>query len=174
MTEPGAHPRAEVYLAGLLLAGRRVVVVGGGAVALRRVHQLLAAGAQVVVIAPEVAAPLREEADAGRLRWLARGYRSGDLRGAWYAVAATNDPQVNARVTAEAEAARLFCVRADESRRGTALTPAAGSAAGLRVGVVSEGDADPRRAAAARDAILTALQSGHLPVPPPSRPARRA
>ena len=44
----------EPYLAGLDLAGRRVVVVGGGSVAQRRLAGLLAAGAVVEVIAPEV------------------------------------------------------------------------------------------------------------------------
>ncbi|MDP1877803.1 MAG: NAD(P)-dependent oxidoreductase, partial [Actinomycetota bacterium] len=35
------------------LAGRRVLVVGAGGVASRRVDALLAAGADVVVVAPE-------------------------------------------------------------------------------------------------------------------------
>jgi len=167
---PGAGP--EVYLVGLLLAGRRVVVVGGGPVAARRVHRLLAAGADVVVVSPAAALPIRESADAGRLTWLNRRYQDGDLDGAWYVVAATDDPQVNAAVAGEAEAARVFCVRADHGRRGSALTPATGSALGLRVGVLSEGGPDPRRAAAARDVLLAHLESGRVPVPPPGpRPA---
>lgn len=156
----------SVYLAGLRLAGRRAVVVGGGAVATRRVRGLLAARADVVVVAPRVTQALRVPADAGRLAWLPRDYRPGDLDGAWYAVAATDAPDVNAAVVAEAEAARVFCVRADRSGQGSAVTPATGAAAGLHVGVVTEGDdPDPRRAAAARDIILAALDAGLPGVP---------
>lgn len=157
---PGGRS-SEIYLAGLLLAGRRVVVVGGGAVALRRVRGLLAAEAAVVLVSPQITPQLRELVDAGRLVWAPRRYRAGDLDAAWYAIAATDSPEVNAAVAAEAEAGRVFCVRADRSREGSALTPATGSVAGLRVGVLSDGEeAEPRRAAAARDAILAALGAG--------------
>ena len=53
-----------------------------------------------------------------------RPFRDGDLDGAWYAIAATDDPDVNAAVVAEAERRRIFCVRADVGREGTAVTPA--------------------------------------------------
>jgi len=114
----------EPYLAGLDLAGRRVVVVGGGSVAQRRLVGLLAAGADVEVVAPEVTPAV--EAMAPELTWTARAYRDGDLADAWYALAATDDPQVNAAVGAEAERARVFCVRADDAPAGSAVTPAVG------------------------------------------------
>ena len=62
------------------------------------------------------------------LRWTARPYRDGDLDGAWYAIACTDDPAVNAAVAAEAERARVFCVRADDAPAGSAVTPAVGRA----------------------------------------------
>lgn len=74
---------------------------------------------------------------------------------AWYVLAATNDPEVNARVAGAAEAARVFCVRADAARLGTAWTPAVERAAGLTVAVV--GNRDPRRSVRVRDALLAAL-----------------
>src|ERR1017187_2787195 len=92
------------------LRDRFAVVVGGGAVALRRTRALVEAGARVTIIAPET---LRELADpAGTVR--RRRYRGGDLPGAWLAHAATDDPAVNAAVAAEAERARIWCVRADD------------------------------------------------------------
>jgi len=60
----------EPYLAGLDLAGRRVVVVGGGSVAQRRFVGLLAVGAVVEVVAPEVTPAA--EAMAAELTWTAR------------------------------------------------------------------------------------------------------
>jgi uroporphyrin-III C-methyltransferase/precorrin-2 dehydrogenase/sirohydrochlorin ferrochelatase len=156
-----------VYLSGLLLAARQVVVVGGGAVALRRVTGLLDAAAQVVVVAPELVPRLRELVHAGRVSWQARPYRDGDLEGAWYAVTATGDPGVDVAVAAEAERRRVFCVRTDSSREGSALTPATGAVRGLIVGVLSAGgQADPRRAAAARSVIVAAVEAGLPGIPP--------
>ncbi len=148
----------QAYLVGLALAGRRVVVVGGGTVAQRRLPGLLAAGAAVEVIAPAVTPAVEGMASAGELRWTVRTYRDGDLDGAWYALAATDDPQVNAAVGAEAERARVFCVRADDAPAGSAVTPAVGVHDGLTVGVLAGGR--PRRSAAVRTALLEALRAG--------------
>lgn len=148
----------DPYLAGLHLAGRRVVVVGGGSVAQRRVTGLLAAGADVEVIAPAVTPAVEGMATARELRWTERPYTAGDLAGAWYVVACTDDPDVNAAVGAEAEAARVFCVRADNAPEGSAVTPATGRHDGLTVGVLA--GRRPRRAAAVRTALVEALQTG--------------
>src|SRR5690349_1502885 len=133
----------QAYLAGLVLAGRRVVVVGGGTVAQRRLPGLLAAGADVEVIAPAVTPAVEGMATARELRWTARAYRDGDLDGAWYALAATDDAAVNAAVGAEADRARVFCVRADDAPTGSAVTPAVGDHDGLSVAVLAGGR--PRR-----------------------------
>jgi uroporphyrin-III C-methyltransferase / precorrin-2 dehydrogenase / sirohydrochlorin ferrochelatase len=148
----------EPYLVGLDLHGRRVVVIGGGTVAQRRVTGLLAAGADVEVVAPEVTPAVEAMATARELRWTPRGYRDGDLDGAWYVLACTDDPAVNAAVGVEAERCRVFCVRADDARAGSAVTPAVGRHDGLTVGVLA-GRA-PRRSAAVRTALVEALQTG--------------
>ena len=114
-------PRLPVFLD---LQGRRVVLVGGGEVALRKLRDLLTAGAFPVVVAPHVETAVAELAAAGVIDWQARDYEGGDLGGAWFAVAATDDPQVNARVVAEAEAGRIWsvdCSRAEASPAGGAV-----------------------------------------------------
>ncbi|MGD1173613.1 uroporphyrinogen-III C-methyltransferase [Mycobacterium seoulense] len=145
----------NAYLAGLRLAGKKVVVVGGGTVAQRRLPLLIASGADVHVISRSATRSV--EAMSGITLSL-REYRDGDLDGAWYAIAATDDPQVNAAVVAEAERRHLFCVRADIAVEGTAVTPASFSYAGLSVGVLAGGE--HRRSAAIRSAIREALQTG--------------
>jgi uroporphyrin-III C-methyltransferase/precorrin-2 dehydrogenase/sirohydrochlorin ferrochelatase len=145
----------NAYLVGLRLSGRKVVVVGGGTVAQRRLPLLLANGADVHVITR--AATPAVEATSGITLEL-RDYRDGDLDGAWYAIAATDDPAVNAAVVAEAERSRIFCVRADVARDGNAVTPASFEYDGLSVGVLAGGE--HRRSAAIRTAIREALQSG--------------
>ncbi|OBH03972.1 uroporphyrinogen-III C-methyltransferase [Mycobacterium sp. E1747] len=145
----------NAYLAGLRLDGKKVVVVGGGSVAQRRLPLLIASGADVHVISRSATRSV--EAMAGITLSL-REYRDGDLDGAWYAIAATNDPQVNAAVVAEAERRHLFCVRADIAVEGTAVTPASFRYEGLSVGVLAGGE--HRRSAAIRSAIREALQTG--------------
>jgi len=146
------------YLAGLDLVGRRVVVVGAGTVAQRRLPRLLSGGADVLVVAPWATPAVEGMAAAGELRWERRPYRSGDLDGAWYALACTSQPAVNAEVCRHAEALRVFCVRADRGLAGSAVTPATGEHDGMLIGVLSGGR--PRRSAAVRDALLEALRSG--------------
>jgi uroporphyrin-III C-methyltransferase / precorrin-2 dehydrogenase / sirohydrochlorin ferrochelatase len=145
----------SAYLVGLRLTGKKVVVVGGGTVAQRRLPLLVASGADVYVISRSVTPAV--EAMNGITMFL-RDYRDGDLDGAWYAIAATDDAQVNAAVVDEAERRHLFCVRADIAVEGTAVTPASFSYAGLSVGVLAGGE--HRRSAAIRSAIREALQTG--------------
>lgn len=151
----------NAYLVGLRLAGKKVVVIGGGTVAQRRVPVLIANGAQVHVVAL-VATPAVEalaEQKPGITLDL-RAYRDGDLDGAWYAIAATDNPSVNAEVVAEAERRHIFCVRADSGREGTAVTPASFDYEGLLVGVLASGE--HRRSAAVRSAIREAFQQGRI------------
>lgn len=159
MTE---HPP---YPAGLRLAGRRVVVVGGGSVAQRRVPVLIGAGADLVVVSPRITAAL--EGMLTEFCWLDRNFEESDLDGAWYAVAATDDAEVNRAVVQAADDRRIFCVRSDEATTASAWTPASGRYDGLTIAVL--GNREPRRTAALRDDILEALADGRLSSHPEDR-----
>lgn len=151
------------YLVGLRLAGRKVVVVGGGSVAQRRLPLLVASGAAVTVITP-AATPAVEALGQQQpgITLVLRAYADGDLADAWYAIAATDDAEVNAAVVAEADRRQIFCVRADIAVQGSAVTPATFGYAGLSVGVLAGGE--HQRSAAIRSAIREALQSGLITV----------
>ena len=71
-------------------------MAGGGAVANRRVPALLDAGADVLLVSPEVTGSLEDLAQAGRIHWSRRRYAAGDIDGAWLVCACTSDPAVNA------------------------------------------------------------------------------
>lgn len=146
------------YLVGLNLADRRVVVVGGGTVAQRRLGLLIASGARVHLISRAVTPAVEGMATAGQITVELREYRDGDLADAWYAIACTDEPDTNAAIVAEAERNRVFCVRADNARSGTAVTPASASYDGMSIGVLAGGD--HRRSAAVRTALVEGLQSG--------------
>ena len=148
------------YPSGLRLAGRRVVVVGGGSVAQRRVPQLIAVGADVHVVSPEVTPAIEGLAGSGEVTWHQRAFEDADLAGAWYVIAVTDDPAVNERVSELAEQERIFCVRSDDATRGSAWTPAVGRHAGVTVAVL--GNREPRRSAAVRDEILEGLREGRI------------
>ena len=156
MAATADHPP---YLLGLRLSGRRVVVAGGGAVANRRVPALLDAGADVLLVSPDVTGSLEDLAQAGRIRWAARRYAAGDIDGAWLVCACTSDPAANAGIAEEAEDRQIWCVRADDASQSSVWTPASGVAGDVRVGVLS---GDPRYSAGIRDAIVTGLRSGTL------------
>src|SRR4051794_11157490 len=98
------------------MAGRKVVVVGGGSGAQRRFPLLIASGADVHVISRSATRAV-EAMDGITLS--VREYRDGDLDGAWYAIAATDDAEVNAAIVAEADRRHIFCVRADIAVEGS-------------------------------------------------------
>ena len=148
---------APVYLTGLLLGGRRVVAVGGGHVHARRVPKLLAAGADVVVVAPQLHPGLAALAASGRITWHQREFVEPDLDGAWYVLAATDDPAVNARVAAAAEERHTFCVRADRGEAGSAWTPATAAVPGATIAV--QASHDPKHARELRDRLVELLGS---------------
>ncbi|GAA1973064.1 uroporphyrinogen-III C-methyltransferase [Nocardioides panacihumi] len=148
------------YPSGLRLAGRRVVVVGGGHVAQRRIPALIAAGAEIEVVSPQVTPAIEGMLGSGELRWTRRGFEAADLEGAWYAVCATDDEVVNEAVSAAAEERRIFCVRSDDALAATAWTPAVGRHGGVTVAVLS--NREPRRSATVRDEILAGLRDGSL------------
>jgi precorrin-2 dehydrogenase/sirohydrochlorin ferrochelatase len=121
--------------------GRLVVVVGGGRVAERRARELLAAGAVVRVVSPEVGAGLAGLAATGALTVEPRPYRHGDLAGAALAVAATDDPAVNRRVAADGRDSGVLVNRADAPDEGGFSVPAVLRRGDLTVAVATAGRA---------------------------------
>ena len=76
---------------------RRVVVIGGGTVALRKVKDLLEAGAIIKIVSPEVddeIMSLKDKSDE-QIDIVLREYSSGDLDGAQLAFTTTNDSETN-------------------------------------------------------------------------------
>ncbi|WP_405684377.1 uroporphyrinogen-III C-methyltransferase [Streptomyces sp. NBC_01387] len=157
------HAENPAYPVGLRLSGRRVVVIGGGQVAQRRLPALIAAGADILLVAPSATPSVEAMATTGEISWQRRPYEDGDLDGAWYALIATGDKAANDRASAEAERNRTWCVRSDDAGAATAWTPATGRSEGVTVAVLT--GRDPRRSAAVRDAVVEGLRDGTLAAP---------
>jgi siroheme synthase-like protein len=105
----------------LVVDGRRVLVVGAGPVAARKVDGLLACGAEVTVVAPEVCAELDARPD---VRIERRPYRRGELAGYWLAITATDDEAVNQAVFDDGNAAGVWVNAADDPARCSFTLPA--------------------------------------------------
>ena len=93
MKIPGFFFLGSMFPAFLNLSSRRVVVVGGGPVAASKLEALLAAGAQVTVIAPEIVPDIERRG----VTVIRRPFEDSDLDGAWWVVAAA-PAEVNKRV----------------------------------------------------------------------------
>ena len=104
-----------MFPAFLNLVARPVVVVGGGPVAASKLDALLAAGADVTVVSPEVVPAI----DRAGVKVVRRGFEPSDLDGAWWVVAAA-PADVNERVHAAANARRIFVNAVDDPRHATA------------------------------------------------------
>ncbi|MQA80387.1 MAG: uroporphyrinogen-III C-methyltransferase [Streptosporangiales bacterium] len=146
-----------LYPLSLKLRGRRAVVVGGGSVAVRRVGGLRAAGADVLVVAPDLAPSLADLAARALVAARCRAFEPADLNGAWLVLACTDDAAVNEAVAAEADRRQLWCVRADDADASAAWVPAVGRTADVTVAV--NADRDPRRAAALRDRLVESVDA---------------
>lgn len=85
------------------LRGRRVLVVGGGDQAERKIDLLLAAGAEVHCVAPQISPAIEGKLAAAPHRLVTQAYADTQLEGAALAVAATDDSAVNAQVSAAAQ-----------------------------------------------------------------------
>ena len=145
------------------LTGRPVLVVGGGPVAARRAAALTEAGATVTVISPWAVEGIRDGAKAGELAWHEREFESGDTTGNWLVHACTGDAAVDTAVVSEAETHRIWSVRAGSAEHSPAWSAAtANTVDGVRFAV--NGNRDPGRARALRDAIADLAASGSLPV----------
>jgi precorrin-2 dehydrogenase/sirohydrochlorin ferrochelatase len=127
------------YLVNLIMDGRAAVVIGGGEVAARKVEDLLAAKASVMVIAPRVCDRISAFANQQRIETHLRPYRKEDLAGTFLAVAATDDEEVNARVAGDAVAMNILVNVVDCPALCTFTVPATIRRGDLALAITTEG-----------------------------------
>jgi precorrin-2 dehydrogenase/sirohydrochlorin ferrochelatase len=127
------------YLVNLALEGRAAVVIGGGEVAARKVQDLLAAKANVTVIAPGLCGQIVALAGEKRIVAHGRPYRTGDLAGAFVAIAATDDEDLNARISGDAAAINVPVNVVDRPALCTFTVPATVRRGDLTLAISTEG-----------------------------------
>jgi len=132
----------DYFPAFLQLDDKPCLLVGGGAVAARKAKALLAAGATLTIVSPEVV-PAIDEMLAGskRLRLIRRRFAASDVTGNWLVVSATGDALVEQEVAAASDAQRVFCNAVDKRQNCSYISPAIIDRSPLIVAVSSGGHA---------------------------------
>ena len=136
------------------LETRRCVVVGGGAVAARKLAGLLAAGARVTVISPELSTEVESRAADRQITVLRRAYEPGDLSGAFLVIAATDDPPTNAAVWDEARQLGCLINAVDDPAHSNFILPAVVRRGEVNL-AISTGGASPTLARRLREQLET-------------------
>lgn len=143
------------YTIELKLSGQEVLVVGGGPVAIRKLPDLLAAGALISLIDPK---PLPSLPRDPNLIHLQRRYQRADLEGKRLAFAITDDPSINQRIAEDAENLGVLCCRADSAADSDFLSPARLLRPPLTFSV-STGGESPAMASVLRDQLARIVPS---------------
>ena len=143
----------------LKVEGRRCLVVGGGEIAARKARLLLAAGAQLTVVAPRLAPAMERLVESGGIRWRRREFDERDVDGHWLVVGATGVPAVEQRIASAAEESRVFCNSVDNPPECSFITPAIVDRSPIVV-AVSSGGAAPVLARQIRARIEALLPAG--------------
>lgn len=106
------------------LRGQPCLVVGGGDVGARKVRLLVAAGARVTVLSPELSAAMQELTVGHGLSHRVGAYGDASvLTGMRLVFAATDDPAVNARIYADCEARGILVNAVDQTDSCRFITP---------------------------------------------------
>src|SRR2546430_6640866 len=121
------------------LRGRRAVVIGGGAVAEQKVHGLVGAGAHVTVVSTDVSPARGARARRNAIEHKRRPYRRGDLKGAWLAIAATDDRGTNGAVWAAAQQLGVPLNAVDDLEHCSFIAPAVHREGDITVAVSTAG-----------------------------------
>ena len=158
---------APIYPVGLVVKGRRCLVVGGGRVAARKIGGLLACGAAVTVVAPEVHVAIGELTASGVIAAIdesplevhIRPYAPGEAAQYLLVIAATGDVAVDDAVHRDAQSAGVWVNVADNPARCSFVLPAVARDGSVSIAVSTAG-ASPALAVWLRDLVVEALGPG--------------
>ncbi|MEW6388385.1 MAG: bifunctional precorrin-2 dehydrogenase/sirohydrochlorin ferrochelatase [Thermodesulfobacteriota bacterium] len=132
----------KTYPVFALIAGQPCLVVGGGEVGERKVRDLLEAGAWVTVVSRTLTPGLAEMAAQGEISYREEDFHPEHLAGMALVVGATDDPEVNARVSAGARSRGIWVNIVDAPDLCTFIVPAQVRRGDLTV-AISTGGASP-------------------------------
>jgi precorrin-2 dehydrogenase/sirohydrochlorin ferrochelatase len=114
----------KTYPVFALITEKPCLVVGGGGVGERKVLDLLEAGGRVMVVSPALTPTLAALAAKGEIRHLQGDFQEEQVAGMALVIGATDDPEVNIRVSAAAQARGIWVNIVDQPDLCTFIVPA--------------------------------------------------
>jgi precorrin-2 dehydrogenase / sirohydrochlorin ferrochelatase len=129
----------QYYPINVDLRGKRCLVVGGGDVAERKVGSLLACGASVLVVSPEVTDGLRQLAGDGKIDLKVRSFDAEDMASVFLVVASTDDAGVNSDVSRLARQGGKLVNVVDDPALCNFIVPATVTRGDLQISVSTGG-----------------------------------
>lgn len=123
------------------LTHRDCLLVGGGEVAERKARLLLDAGANIVVNSPTFTQQFHCWAEQQQLTLITSDFDAQHLDNKWLIIAATDDDNVNQKVSDEAEKRRIFCNVVDSPKDASFIMPSIIDRSPIIVAVSSGGKA---------------------------------
>jgi precorrin-2 dehydrogenase / sirohydrochlorin ferrochelatase len=138
MTARKAPPK--VFPMFLKLEGRRGHVVGAGTIAEGKIGGLIAAGAQIRVVAPEATEQVQTWAAEGRIGWEPRRFQPSDLEGLFLVVASTSSTAVHEEIYAEAKHRGVLCNIVDVPHLCDFFYPAIVRRGSLQIAISTAGE----------------------------------
>ncbi|MBI4644628.1 MAG: bifunctional precorrin-2 dehydrogenase/sirohydrochlorin ferrochelatase [Deltaproteobacteria bacterium] len=142
----------KTYPVFTLITAKPCLVVGGGGVGERKVLDLLEAGARVTVVSPALTPTLAALAAKGEIRHLQGDFQEEQVAGMALVIGATDDPEVNARVSAAAQTRGIWVNIVDQPDLCTFIVPAQVRRGELTL-AISTGGASPALARKLREEL---------------------
>jgi precorrin-2 dehydrogenase/sirohydrochlorin ferrochelatase len=121
------------------IQGRKCLVVGGGKTAERKVNRLVRYGGKVVVVSPVATSSIENLSCKKRVVWYKRGYRSTDLHQAFLVFCATNNQELNKKISREAKRKGTLVNVVDSLSECSFISPALVERGCLTISISTEG-----------------------------------
>lgn len=139
------------------ISNQKGLIVGGGRIALHKIKKLLPFHPNLLVVAPEISPEIYElEIQTQRIRCQRRSFRKEDAEDAFFVIAATDEPKINATVSAVCKKKGIPVNAVDDKKHCSFLFPALVQRGKLTIGISTEG-ASPAVAALLRKQIDDAI-----------------
>jgi precorrin-2 dehydrogenase/sirohydrochlorin ferrochelatase len=139
LMEKSTMTPARYYPLFLALEGRTCLVVGAGAVGERKVRTLLKYGAKIRLVARELSAWIEEKRSEKLVIWAGQRYERSHLQGVSLAFAATDDPDLNRAIAADAGKIGVWCNMATDPDLGSFIVPSVFEQGALSVAISTSG-----------------------------------
>jgi len=121
------------------ISGKTIVVIGAGKIAKRRIETLLKFHCSIRVVARDAIPEIIAYAEEKRLELRMKPYDTGDLEGADYVLAATNNKQINHEIYEKCKKGDIPVNVADDKEKSDFYFPGVVRKKGITVGVTADG-----------------------------------